>query len=123
MPRQQRKTKAPKLRIKKNDTVFVLAGKDKGETGKVLEVDPAKLRATIEGINIMKKHKKEGQTGGGGITDMPAPIQLSNLVVVCPQCKGHTRPSKKTIEKTKGGSKRHYHVRVCRNCGEQLDQV
>ncbi len=123
MPSQQIKISAPKLRIKKNDTVFVLVGKDKGETGKVLEVDPTKLRATVEGINIMKKHRKEGQSGGGGITDMPAPIQLSNLVVVCPHCKSHTRPSKKTIEKTKGGRTKHFHVRVCRSCGEPLDQV
>lgn len=123
MPRQLKITKAPKLRIKKNDTVFVLAGKDKGETGKVLEVDPARLRATVEGINIVKRHRKEGQSGGGGITDMPAPIQLSNLVVVCPHCKGHTRPSKETVEKTKGGRTKHFHVRVCRSCGEQLDQV
>ncbi|HDS31017.1 MAG TPA: 50S ribosomal protein L24 [Firmicutes bacterium] len=117
------KKKVPKLRIKKDDNVFVLAGKDRGATGKVLEVDPVKGRATVEGINIVKRHKKQVKTGGGGINDMPAPLNVSNLVVICPHCKGHIRPGKKTIEKSKGGRSRSYHVRVCRKCGEQLDQV
>ena len=115
--------RAPKLRIKKEDTVYVLAGKDKGATGKVLSVDPVKLRAVVEGINMVKRHRKEVKTGGGGITEMPAAIQVSNLVVVCPHCKGHIRPGKKTIDKAKEGRLKHYHVRMCRKCGEQLDQV
>lgn len=123
MAMQAGNRKAPKLRIKKDDSVHVLAGKDRGSSGKVLEVYPMKRRATVEGINIVKKHRRQVKTGGGGITDMPAPIDLSNLTVICPHCKGHIRPGKKTIAKTKGGRTRSYHVRVCRKCGEQLDQV
>lgn len=115
--------RAAKLRIKKEDRVYVLAGKDKGASGKVLSVDPVKLRAVVEGVNLVKRHRKESKAGGGGITEMPAAIQVSNLVVVCPHCKGHTRPGKKMIEKSKAGRLKHYHVRVCRKCGEQLDQV
>lgn len=115
--------KPPKLRIKKNDQVFVLTGKDRGATGKVLSVNPVTQRAIVEGINIVKKHKKEVKTGGGGITDMPAPIHVSNLVVVCPHCKAHIRPAIKTIDKEKQGRMKHYHVRACRKCGELLDQV
>jgi large subunit ribosomal protein L24 len=119
----QETVKAPKLRIKKDDTVFVLCGKDRGSSGKVLSVDPVKQKAVVEGINIVKKHRKETKTGGGGITEMPAPIPVSNLVVVCPHCKGHMRPAKKTIEKEKSGRQKHFHVRTCRKCGEQLDAV
>jgi len=115
--------RAPKLRIKKNDTVYVLAGKDRGARGRVLSVDPIKKRAMVEGINLVKKHRKEQRSGGGGITEMPAPIDTSNLVVVCPHCKAHMRPAKKTLDKTSQGKTRSYHVRLCRKCGEQLDQV
>jgi len=115
--------KVPKLRVKKGDMVYVLAGKDRGAKGKVLEVDPAKRRATVEGINIVKKHRKEVKTGGGGITEMPAALDVSNLVVICPHCKSHMRPTKKTIDKDHQGRTKHYHVRMCRKCGEQLDQI
>jgi large subunit ribosomal protein L24 len=115
--------KHSKLHVKKNDTVYVRTGKDRGAQGKVLEVDPVKQRATVEGINIMKKHRKESQSGsGGGITDIPAPIHLSNLVVVCPHCKAHTSPTKKSVERTKEGKTKRYQVRQCKKCGEQLDQ-
>jgi large subunit ribosomal protein L24 len=121
--KKEKPKKHGKVRVKKGDTVYVLAGKDRGASGKVLSVDPATRRATIEGINLVKRHRKEGQSGGGGITEMPAPIDLSNLVVVCPHCKSHMRPSKKTIDKDREGRTKHFHVRLCRKCGEQLDQV
>ena len=114
--------KAPKLRIKKEDQVYVMTGKDRGSTGKVLSVDPVKQRAVVEGINLVKKHRKETQSGGGGIQEMPAPIHVSNLVVICPHCKSHIRPGKKTISKDKEPAK-NYHIRTCRKCGEQLDQI
>jgi len=120
--KKQMKKDAPKVRIKKDDLVYVRAGKDRGATGKVLVIDLARNRATVEGINIVKKHRKEGQSGGGGITDMPAPIHMSNLVVVCPHCKAHMRPTKQVVEKTREGKTRQYHIRKCRKCGEQLDQ-
>jgi large subunit ribosomal protein L24 len=120
----QPKSRTTKLRIKKDDEVFILAGKDRGSSGKVLEVDPISMRATVEGINIVKRHRKESkQTGGGGITDMPAPLHVSNLVVICPHCRAHTRPIKRTVEKTHGGQKKRFHVRVCRKCSESLDKI
>ena len=115
--------KHSRLRVKKDDLVYVLAGKDRGSEGKVIEVDPASNRVTVEGVNLVKRHRKEGQTGGGGIIDIPAPIQISNLVVVCPHSKAHMRPGKKTIEKRREDRLKRYHVRQCRKCGEQLDQV
>jgi len=120
---KQTTERAPKLRVKKDDTVFVLMGKDRGSSGKVISVDPVKQKAVVEGINIVKRHRKETKTGGGGITEMPAPINVSNLVVVCPHCKGHIRPGKVTVEREKQGRKRRYHIRTCRKCGEHLDQV
>jgi len=120
---QKKIKKASKLRIKKDDLVFVLAGKDRGSEGKVLSVDPIKQRAVVEGINIVKRHRKELKTGGGGITDTPAPIHTSNLVVVCPHCKTHMRPNKKTVKKTREGKQEFFHVRTCRKCGEQLDKL
>jgi large subunit ribosomal protein L24 len=122
--KKNKPNKKPKIRIKKDDTVYVLAGKDRGASGKVLTVDPVKRRVTVEGINIMKRHRKESkQTGGGGITEMPAAMDASNLVVACPHCKAHIRPSKKTVEKTREGRTKQFHVRMCRKCGEQLDTV
>lgn len=112
-----------KLRIKKDDEVYVLAGKDRGSTGKVISVDPVRMRVTVEGINIVKKHRKEVKTGGGGITDMPAPIHVSNLVVICPHCKAHTRPTKRTVRKTREGKTTRFHVRICRKCDEALDRI
>ena len=117
------KKETPKLRIKKEDQVFVMTGKDRGSSGKVLSVDPVKQRAVVEGINLVKKHRKETKTGGGGIQEMPAPIHVSNLAVICPHCKSHIRPGKKTIVKDKQGRTKNYHVRTCRKCGEQLDAV
>jgi large subunit ribosomal protein L24 len=121
--KQDVKNTATKLRIKKDDQVYVLAGKDRGSSGKVLSVDPIKKRAVVEGINLVKRHRKETKSGGGGIQEMPAAIDVSNLVIVCPHCKSHTRPGKKTIDKEKQGRVKHYHVRTCRKCGEQLDLV
>jgi len=112
-----------RLLVKKNDTVYVQAGKDRGSEGKVIEVNPVTNRATVQGINIVKRHRKEGKTGGGGITEQPAPIHISNLVVVCPHCKAHMRPGKKTVERRRDDQVKIVHVRKCRKCGEQLDQV
>ncbi|HEX9744366.1 MAG TPA: 50S ribosomal protein L24 [bacterium] len=119
----EKKKAIPKLNIKKDDTVYVLAGKDRGATGRVLSVDPVKQRAVVEGINMVKRHRKVSQGGGGGITDMPAAIHVSNLMVHCPHCKKHTRPKKSTFTKSQDNKERTFHVRVCRNCGEQLDTL
>ncbi len=72
-----------KLHIKKGDTVKVLAGENKGETGKVIRILPVKNKALVEGINVVKKHNKPtAENPQGGITEMEAPIHLSNLMYV-----------------------------------------
>jgi large subunit ribosomal protein L24 len=73
------------LRIRKGDKVVVLAGKDRGKSGKVLHVFPKKNRALVQGVNLMKKHmRKSQQNPQGAIVSQEVPIQLSNLSLVCP---------------------------------------
>ena len=80
------------LRIKKNDIIKVISGKDKGKTGKVMEVYPAAERALVEGINLVKKSKRKTQQDQqGGIVDIEAPIHLSNLMLVDKQSNEPTR--------------------------------
>ena len=75
-----------KLHIKKGDTVYVNAGNYKGETGKVLSVDPSKDRAIVEGVNIVKKHTKpNAKNPQGGIVSQEAPIHVSNLQLIDPK--------------------------------------
>ncbi len=89
--KQQTKRHASKLHIRKGDTVMVIAGDDKGKTGEVLEVIPAKMRAVVDGVNIVKKHVKATQDQEGGITEMPAPVHVSNLMLLDPKTGEATR--------------------------------
>jgi large subunit ribosomal protein L24 len=82
---------APKLNIRKGDTVIVIAGDDKGKKGEVTQVFPDKMRAIVDGINIVTKHMKATQNEEGGITQMPASIHLSNLALVDPKSGEPTR--------------------------------
>ncbi len=102
------------LHIKKNDTVKVLAGKDKGKTGKVLKVYPAVNRAIIQGVNFTKKHvRRSRQDEQAGIIQREASINLANLAVVC---KGCNRSVRVGIDVLKDGTK----VRYCKKCKEVL---
>ncbi len=105
-------------RIKKGDTVEVIAGKDKGTRGHVLRVLPKEGRVVIEHVNIVKKHQKPVQAGRGqmqpGIIEFEAPIDWSNAMLVCPQCDKKTRVG---YHVTEDGVK----VRVCRKCGQDID--
>ncbi|MCC6799260.1 MAG: 50S ribosomal protein L24 [Anaerolineae bacterium] len=105
-------------RIKKGDTVEVIAGKDKGTRGDVLRVIPKKDRVVIERVNIVKKHQRPVQAGRGqvqpGIIEFEAPIDLSNVMLVCPQCEARTRVGYRINE---DGRK----VRVCRKCGQDIE--
>lgn len=101
------------MKIKTNDTVKIISGKDRGKTGKVTHVFAEKNRVVVEGANIAKKHskpKKQGQKGQ--IIRMPMPIDASNAMVVCLSCDKPARIGKKTA-----GSKK---VRVCKRCGGEL---
>ena len=89
---------APKLHIKKGDTVMVIAGNDKGQTGEILEVFPKKSRAIVDNLNMVKKHQKPTQDNQGGIIDMPASIHISNLMVVDPKTGEPTRTGRKLVD-------------------------
>ncbi len=105
-----------KVLIKKNDTVMVVAGKDKGKSGKVLKVFPKKKAVLIERLNFVKKHMKAGGAHGkGGIVEREAPLTLSKVQLLCGKCNQPTRIGKKILE---DGKK----IRICRKCGEAIDQ-
>lgn len=98
-------------RIRKNDTVEVIAGKDKGKKGKVLHVYPGLGRALVENVNMMKKAKRKSQTDQkGGIVEIEALISLSNLMLVCKQCGKRARTKTSVL---KDGTK----MRECKQCG------
>ena len=99
MAQKKKKTRfAPKLHIKKGDKVQIIAGNYKGETGEVLEVFPDKNRAIVDNVNMVKKHRKPTQDRPGGIVDIPAPIHLSNLMLLDPKTGEPTRIGRKKVD-------------------------
>jgi len=101
-----------KFKLKKEDTVEVIAGKDKGKRGKILKIARDADRVVVEGVNIVKKAKKKRkQNDRGGIVEIEAALHASNLMIVCKKC-GPTRIGYKM-----DGDKK---VRVCKKCGEAL---
>jgi large subunit ribosomal protein L24 len=109
-----------KIQLKKNDQVKVIAGKDRGKTGRVLDVDKTKGRILVEHVNMIKKHTKKNPAKqiAGGIAEKEAPIAVSNVMIVCGKC-GAVR-IKKHVEKLPGGGVRR--TRVCHKCGLSLDR-
>lgn len=103
------------MRIKKGDTVVVVAGKDKGKKGKVIQAMPAESRVIVENVNMVTKHKKPSQkVQQGGIVHQEAPINVSNVMILDPKEKVATRIGYKVLE---NGKK----VRVAKKSGEVLD--
>ncbi|MBN2810801.1 50S ribosomal protein L24 [Treponema zuelzerae] len=101
-----------KFKIRKDDTVEVIAGKDKGKRGTIVRVLRDKDRVLVSGVNIVKKAmKKRSQQDRGGIVEIEAPLHVSNVMIVCKKC-GPTRIGYKI-----DGDKK---TRVCRKCGEAL---
>ena len=107
-------------KIKKGDNVFILSGKDKGKTGKVLKVvkakdkNKAKDKAIVEGVNIVKKHNKQSATTKAGIESIEKPIFISKLSVIDPKT---SKPSRIGFKKLKDGKK----VRYLKKSGETLN--
>ena len=104
--------------LKKGDTVIVLSGKEKGKSGKILDIDREAERAIVEKLMIMKRHIKRGKSQSqpdGGVVEKNGSIHLSNLALIDPESKKATRVKMKTLE---NGKK----VRVAVKCGAQLDQ-
>ncbi len=106
---------AVKIRIKKDDKVKVLTGKDKGKIGKVLKVVKKTNRVVVENINVVKVHQRPTQANPqGGIVDKTMPINVSNLMVMCNSCVKPTRIGIKQLEDGK-------RVRICKKCDQQID--
>lgn len=106
---------SPKLKIRKNDVVVVLTGKDKGKSGKVLRVIPAISSVVVEKLNVVKRHSRPtSESKQGGIIEKEAPLDASKVQVRCPKCNTGRRLGHKKLE---DGTK----VRVCRKCNEVLD--
>jgi large subunit ribosomal protein L24 len=104
-----------KFRIKKNDTVMIVAGKDKGKSGKVLRVIPKREGAIVEKLNMVKRHMKPNQMNRqGGILEKEAPIDISNLMVICTKCTDPTRVGYRILEDDRK-------VRYCKKCKEVIE--
>lgn len=103
------------MKIRKEDNVLVIAGKDRGKKGKVRFVYPSQNRALIEGVNMIKTHSKaRAQVRQAGIIEREAPVDLSNLMIICTRCNKPVRIGFKLLE---DGRK----VRICRSCKEAID--
>jgi large subunit ribosomal protein L24 len=100
-----------KLKVKKNDQVLVTTGKDRGARGRVLRVHASTGKAVVERVNMIKRHTRPNPNKGiqGGILEREAPIQISNLRVICPECGKPSRLGRKRLDDGRG-------VRVCKNC-------
>jgi len=102
------------MKIKKGDTVLVQAGKDKGKTGKVSKSLPKDGKIIIAGLNVHKKHAKPSRKNTqGGIVDVHAPFEVSNVSIICPRCSKTSRVKYKITGKNK--------LRICSRCKESLD--
>ncbi|MFM9332344.1 MULTISPECIES: 50S ribosomal protein L24 [Paenibacillus] len=105
-----------KLHVKKDDTVIVITGKDKGKKGRIIAAYPRENRVLVEGVNMVKKHSKPTQQNPqGGILDQEAPIHVSNVMLVDPKTNKPTRVGYKVLE---NGQK----VRVAKKSGEVIDK-
>lgn len=101
------------MKLKKGDTVLIISGKDRGKKGKVLEALPKEERIVVEGANLRKKHVRPRRMGEKGqIIELPAPIHISNLKLICPKCGKATRVGYKILEGKK--------IRICKKCGQEI---
>lgn len=104
-----------KMRVKKDDMVMVIAGKDNAKTGKILRVFAKKDSVLVEGLNLIKKHIRARGSQPGGIEEKEAPIHISNVMLYCPKCAKPVRVKKSLLE---NGEK----ARLCVKCGVAFDK-
>lgn len=102
-----------KLKIKQGDTVKVIAGKEKGKTGKVLRVEPTRERVVIERLNMVKRHRRPSPQNPQGMLEREAPIHVSNVMYYCSRCSEGVRLGIKRVEGDR--------LRVCKQCGTEVD--
>ncbi|OGZ18403.1 MAG: 50S ribosomal protein L24 [Candidatus Nealsonbacteria bacterium RBG_13_37_56] len=101
------------MKIRKDDIVLIISGKDKGRKGKVIEALPKEARVIIENINLRKKHIKPRKSGEKGqIVELPGPLSVSNVKIVCPRCSKAARVGYKLEGKKK--------FRICKKCNQEI---
>jgi large subunit ribosomal protein L24 len=104
----------PKYKLRKNDMVMVVKGRERGKTGKVLRVLPDEGRVLLERLNVVKRHTRARGAGSpGGIVEKEAPLRICNVMIMCDRCNAPVRVG---IKIAADGSK----TRICRRCGESL---
>jgi large subunit ribosomal protein L24 len=110
-----------RIDLKKEDTVKVISGRDRGKTGRVLQVDRETGRVLVEHVMLVKRHTRPNPQKQikGGIAERESPINASNLMIVCPGCNKAVRVAHH-VEQVAGGKARR--TRVCRKCGQLLDK-
>jgi large subunit ribosomal protein L24 len=109
-----------RIQLKKNDNVKVIAGRDRGKTGRILDVDSSTGRILVEKVNMVKRHTKKNPQKqiAGGIAEKEASIAVSNVMIVCAKC-GPARIGHHVTEAPGGKTKR---TRICRKCGQTFDK-
>ena len=106
------------MKIRKDDTVVVLSGRDKGAKGKILSVDPKAGKVVVEGVMVATVHQKPRRQGEeGGIIKRETPIYAGKVMLVCPKCGKPTRIGQKIVRKTISGKEKNVSIRVCKKCG------
>ncbi len=101
------------MKIRKDDTVLIISGKDRGRTGKVLRAFPKEREVLVENVNLRKKHRRPKKAGEKGQTiTLPVPLSVSNVKLVCPKCGKATRVGYKITEEKK--------YRICKECGGEI---
>ncbi|MGK5082815.1 50S ribosomal protein L24 [Bdellovibrionota bacterium FG-1] len=117
-------TEHGKFTLRRNDQVQVIAGREKGKTGKILKVDAKNCRVLVEKVNMVKRHTKPSQQSPqGGIIEKELPLHYSNVLLMCPKCNHGRRHGMKLVEKAgkKGAAAKQMRVRICKKCGESLE--
>ncbi len=110
------------MKIKTGDKIKIIAGKDKGKTGKVLQVFPDRNLASVEGLNILIKHMRPRRQGEQGQRiEFPAPMDLSNMMLICPKCGKPTTVGYKYSESGEGDKKKKKKFRICKKCKQTID--
>lgn len=101
------------MKIKKGDTVLIISGKDKGKKAKVLEAFPRQNKIVVEGVNIVKRHRRpRREKEKGQIVEVPKPIDVSNVKLICPKCSQPSRIGYRLTEKGK--------YRICKKCNQEI---
>ena len=120
MPKNQKAPEPVRILLKRNDQVRVIAGRDKGKSGRVLNVNPRNGKILVEHVSMVKRHTRPDPSKQikGGVVERESPISVSNVKILCPQC-GPVRMAHH-VETLPGGAVRR--SRICRKCGQALDR-